>query len=158
MNFFADYKYAIFWLVLVIVFGIIEGMTPQLASIWFAGGALVALIVSLFHVDVWIQAVVFVGVSALLLALTRPLVKKRLKATVVPTNSDAAIGKVAIVTERIDNTGATGFVKLDGTLWSARSADGTPVEEGEEVTVDRIEGVKLIVSRRVEKTPAADAE
>lgn len=158
MNFFVDYKYAIFWLVLVIVFGVIEGVTPQLASIWFAGGALAALIVSLFRVDVWIQAVVFVGVSALLLALTRPLVKKRLRAAVVPTNSDAAIGKVAVVTERIDNTGATGFVRLDGTLWTARSADGSPVEEGEEVTVDRIEGVKLIVSRKTENESAADAE
>lgn len=158
MNFFVDYKYAIFWLVLVIVFGVIEGVTPQLASIWFAGGALAALIVSLFRVDVWIQAVVFVGVSALLLALTRPLVKKRLRAAVVPTNSDAAIGKVAVVTERIDNTGATGFVRLDGTLWTARSADGSPVEEGEEVIVDRIEGVKLIVSRKTENASAADAE
>ncbi len=158
MNFFVDYKYAIFWLVLVIVFGVIEGVTPQLASIWFAGGALAALIVSLFRVDVWIQAVVFVGVSALLLALTRPLVKKRLRAAVVPTNSDAAIGKVAVVTERIDNTGATGFVRLDGTLWTARSADGSPVEEGEEVIVDRIEGVKLIVSRKTENESAADAE
>ena len=158
MNFFVDYKYAIFWLVLVIVFGVIEGVTPQLASIWFAGGALAALIVSLFRVDVWIQAVVFVGVSALLLALTRPLVKKRLRAAVVPTNSDAAIGKVAVVTERIDNTGATGFVRLDGTLWTARSADGSPVEEGEEVIVDSIEGVKLIVSRKTENESAADAE
>ena len=158
MNFFVDYKYAIFWLVLVIVFGVIEGVTPQLASIWFAGGALAALIVSLFRVDVWIQAVVFVGVSALLLALTRPLVKKRLRAAVVPTNSDAAIGNVAVVTERIDNTGATGFVRLDGTLWTARSADGSPVEEGEEVIVDRIEGVKLIVSRKTENESAADAE
>lgn len=157
MNFFADYKYAIFWLVLVIVFGLIEGMTPQLASIWFAGGALAALIVSLFHVDVWIQIVVFVGTSALLLALTRPLVKKRLRDKTVPTNADAAIGRIAVVTERIDNTAATGFVKLDGTLWTARSADGSVVEAGEEVAVERIEGVKLIV-RRAEESPAADAE
>lgn len=143
-----DYRVSLFWLVLIIVFAVIEGVTPQLVSIWFAGGALCALIVSLFGVDLWIDIVVFVGVSAVLLVLTRPLVKKRWASKTVRTNADAAIGKEAVVTARIDNTEGSGLVNLSGQIWSARSAGGEPIAEGATVLVERIEGVKLIVSEK----------
>ena len=143
-----DYKISLFWLALIVLFAVIEGMTPQLVSIWFAGGALVALIVSLFGVDLWIEIVVFVAVSALLLVLTRPLVKKRINAKTVRTNADAAIGETAVVTTGIDNTEGEGLVKLGGQIWSARSDGGEKIPEGTTVTVLRIEGVKLIVAEK----------
>ena len=142
-----DYTISLCWLALMIIFAIIEGATPQLVSIWFAGGALCALIVSLFGTPLWVDIAVFVGVSAVLLVLTRPLIKKRWNPSIVRTNADAAIGKTAIVTARIDNTEGVGLVNLGGQIWSARSETGDPVDEGATVLVKRIEGVKLIVSK-----------
>lgn len=142
-----DYTVSLCWLMLVVVFAVIEGATPQLVSIWFAGGALCALIVSLFGVSLWIDIAVFVAVSALLLVLTRPLIKKRWQAKIVRTNADAAIGQDAVVTAAIDNTEGVGLVNLGGQIWSARSENGDPVEEGASVRVLRIEGVKLIVTK-----------
>ena len=155
-----DYKISLFWLALIVLFSVIEGVTPQLVSIWFAGGALVALIVSLFGVQLWIQIVVFVAVSALLLILTRPLVKKRINAKTVRTNADAAIGETAVVTQRIDNTEGEGLVKLGGQIWSARSDGGENIPAGATVTVLRIEGVKLIVTEKNpgEKTDNSEEE
>ena len=142
-----DYTIPICWLVLTVLFAVIEGVTPQLVSIWFAGGSLCAMIVSLFGAPLWVDIAVFVGVSALLLILTRPLIKKRWGPKVVRTNADAAIGKDAIVTARIDNVEGTGLVNLGGQIWSARSENGDPIDEGATVLVKRIEGVKLIVTK-----------
>ena len=142
-----DYTIPLCWLALTVIFAIIEGVTPQLVSIWFAGGALCAMIVSLFGVPLWVDIAVFVGVSALLLILTRPLIKKRWGPKIERTNADAAIGKQAIVTARIDNTEGVGLVNLGGQIWSARSESGDPIDEGASVLVQRIEGVKLIVTK-----------
>ena len=149
-----DWKVSLFWLALVVFFAIIEGVTPQLVSIWFAGGALVSLVVSLFGAPIWVEAIVFVAVSAILLVLTRPIVKRRFAKQIVKTNADALVGGDAVVTRAIDNTEGVGLAKILGQVWSARSADGGKIPEGATVTVERIEGVKLIVS---EKKPAEDA-
>lgn len=139
---------ALIWLAFIIVFVVIEGANPQLVSIWFAGGALISMIVSFFGVSAQIQIIVFVFSSAALLALTRPLVKKKFKVNTIKTNSDSNIGKTGVVTTKIDNDLAKGLVKLEGLAWSARSADNSVIEEGEFVTVERIEGVKLIVNKQ----------
>lgn len=141
-----EYAATFIWLALIIVFAVIEGANPQLVSIWFAGGALVSMIVSFFDVSVQIQIIVFVFSSAVLLALTRPLIKKKIIVRNSKTNSDSNIGKTGIVTAKIDNYHAKGLVQLAGLSWSARSADDSVIPEGEFVTVVRIEGVKLIVS------------
>ena len=141
-----EYAATFIWLALIIVFAVIEGANPQLVSIWFAGGALVSMIVSFFDVSVQIQIIVFVFSSAVLLALTRPLIKKKIIVRNSKTNSDSNIGKTGIVTAKIDNYHAEGIVQLAGLSWSARSADDSVIPEGEFVTVVRIEGVKLIVS------------
>ncbi len=141
-----DYRVSLLWLALVVFFAVIEGVTPQLVSIWFAGGALVSLIVSLFGAPVWVDVIVFVAVSAVLLALTRPLVKRRFAKQIVKTNADALVGGKAVVTQTIDNTEGVGLAKILGQVWSARSVTGETIPEGTAVIVERIEGVKLIVS------------
>ncbi len=135
-----------FWIVLAVVLVIIEAMTPQMITIWFAVGAFSALISSLFKIHWAFQATIFVTVSVIALILTRPLVKKYINQNKIPTNSDRVIGKTGIVKETIDNTNAVGIVSVDGNLWTARSADGSVIEAGTKVTAERIEGVKLIVS------------
>lgn len=137
---------AIFWIVALILFLVVEAVTVGLASIWFAIGSLAALICALVGGPVWLQAVWFVVVSLVTLILTRPLVKKFVNGRTVATNADRNIGRTAVVTERIDNLNGTGSVKLDGVDWTARSADDDrPIAEGAQVIVREIRGVKLIV-------------
>ena len=137
------------WLGLTVLFLILEGISVQLTSIWFALGALAALISALFHAPIWLQIVWFVAVSVLTLVLTRPLVRKYVNNRVTPTNADMVIGKDAVVTERIDNLHAKGAVLLDGKTWTARmDQESEGAEPGETVRVLRIEGVKLIVEKR----------
>jgi len=136
----------VWWLGVMVICLIVEGAVPGLVSIWFALGALVALLVSLFNTPLWLQVTVFIVVSIAALYLTRPLVKKYVNGKTQPTNADMLIGREAIVTEDIDNVLGTGAVKASGREWTARSeSDSTGYRKGTPVRVVRIEGVKLIV-------------
>lgn len=137
---------AILWLVLMVVFLIVEAATVTLASIWFAGGALAALAVSLLGVDIWVQVAAFLLVSSALLAALRPLAKKYLTPKVTATNIDAIIGSTGLVTESVENWNAAGQVKLGAMYWTARSTTGETIPQGTKVRVDRIEGVKVFVT------------
>lgn len=118
----------------------------NLTSIWFALGALAALISSLFGAPMWLQVVWFFAVSILTLVLTRPLAKKYLNGKTQATNADMVIGEICVVMEPISNLSETGAVKVGGKVWTARSEDGTVFAPGERVRAVRIEGVKLIVA------------
>ena len=135
----------IFWAVAVVAFMVLELATVGLASIWFALGALCALIFALLHAPLWLQIVCFVLVSAATLLLTRPLAKKYINSKTMATNADRVIGGKAVVKERIDELAGTGAVLADGKMWTARTADGSVAEPGDIVTVLEIRGVRLIV-------------
>ncbi len=135
----------IFWAVAVVAFVILELATVGLASIWFALGALCALIAALLGAPLWLQIVWFVIVSVATLLLTRPLAKKYINNKTMATNADRVIGSRAVVKERIDELAGTGAVLADGKMWSARTEDGSTAEPGQIVTVREIRGVKLIV-------------
>ena len=137
---------AILWLVLMVVFILMESSTVALVSIWFAIGALGAMIVSLCGGAFWLEVAVCVVVSTALLAALRPITRKYLNPKIEKTNVDAVIGQKAVVVASVNNICGTGTVKLGGMEWSARSTDGEPIEEGKIVRVDRIEGVKAFVS------------
>lgn len=138
---------AIIWLGVLVVFLIVEASCPiHLVSIWFAVASLVAMVVALFGGAFWLQISVFLVVSFGLLALLWPFVKKFINPKVTATNVDSLIGKLAHVTEDIDNIDAHGQAKVNGLEWSARSADGKPIPKGTLVRIDHVEGVKLIVS------------
>ena len=122
-------------------------MTVGLVSVWFAGGALAAMLAASLSANLWIQIGVFIITSALLLYFTRPIVKKLLSGKNKETNLDRIIGKTVIVSEKVDNEAETGKCIIAGVSWSLRSDDGSVIEAGEKVTVDRVEGVKLIVKR-----------
>lgn len=139
------------WLAAILFFTLIEICTTQLVSVWFAGGALAAFVSCLAGADKTIQWVLFAAVSAMLLVLTKPLVKKLTQNKPEKTNIDSQIGKTTVVTKKIDNIAETGEVKLGGLYWSARSSDGTVIEENEKVVVEKIDGVKLIVTSSCEK-------
>ena len=136
----------IIWFALMVVFIIMEASTVTMVSIWFVMGALAAMIVSLLGGALWLQVVLFLAVSALLLWCLRPVVKKHFTPKLEKTNVDAVIGAVGRVTEQISNVDACGHVKLGAMEWAARSTDGTTIEEGALVCVDRVEGVRVFVS------------
>lgn len=133
------------WLLAAVVFGVVEAATVQLMSVWFAVGAVAAMAAALLGAGVWAQFVVFLAVSVLVLALTRPLSKKLLRAGVVHTNADSLIGRIGAVTVEIGGPGEVGRVLVDGQDWAAISEDASPVAKGEKVLIKAIEGVKLVV-------------
>ena len=135
------------WLILTILFGLLEAATVQIVSIWFAGGALCALIAQALGAEIGVQIAVFAVASAVLLALTRPFVNKMTKGKKVATNADSLIGQTAVVTKKTDELGLAGEAKVAGSIWTICSNDGLPLDEKERVTVEKIEGVKLIVKR-----------
>lgn len=137
----------IIWLVIAVVMGVLEACTVQLVSVWFAIGAAAACITSLFTDSIVIQVIVFVAVSAIALAATRPLVKKMKSRKAEATNADRFIGKRAIVITEIDNDKPQGMVKVDNEKWTARSVSGEKLPQGASVTVTAIEGVKLMVEK-----------
>ena len=135
-----------FWLALVIIFVVVECLTVGLVFIWFAGGALLAMIVALAGAETIWQIVAFLLGSALLLLLTRPIAKKYFNNKKVKTNYQSIIGEVAKVTETIDNYNQTGAAVADGKEWTARSSkDAVTMKKDTLVKVTAIEGVKLIV-------------
>ncbi|MBQ7435429.1 MAG: NfeD family protein [Oscillospiraceae bacterium] len=139
------------WLGAMIVLLIVEALAPGLVSIWFALGALAAMISSMLGAPLWLQLVWFFLVSVVSLLLTRPLAKKYVNGRAVPTNADMAIGKDCVVTETIDNVRGTGAVSVGGKIWTARMASPEGrAEKGTVLRAVRIEGVKLIVEEKRE--------
>lgn len=137
---------AISWLVLMVAFLAAEAATVSMVSLWFAAGSLAALLVALLGGGVWLQTLLFLAVSAGLLAGLRPLVRRYVAPKVTATNVDSLVGSTGLVTAAIDNVSAAGQVKLGAMVWTARSTSGEPIPEGTLITVDRIEGVKAFVS------------
>ena len=130
-----------FWLIAIALLLLVEFATSALTTIWFAGG------------PVWLQVLLFIAGSAVLLVLTRPIAVKMLRKGTVATNADSLIGQEAVVTEKIDNLRSTGTVQINGQEWTARSVNPEHIIEKDEVVMVRsIEGVKLIVGRRIDRT------
>ena len=137
------------WIAAFAMFVIVELMTAALTTIWFAGGSLAALAASFLGGPVWLQVVLFVAVSVILLLATRPLAEKYVNSRTIRTNAQSLIGMEAVVSAAINNLQQQGQVKVAGQEWTARTEDNeSTIPEGTVVTVERIEGVKLIVREK----------
>ena len=134
------------WLVILIVAICVEVGTMGLSSIWFAGGALVAVIAAALSFPVWLQIILFLAVSIVLLVFTRPLAVKYFNKDRVRTNVESMIGRQAIVVSEIDNLQGIGQVTVGGQEWSARSEnEKKTMDVGTVVEIVAVNGVKLIV-------------
>ena len=134
------------WIVIAVVLAGVELLTVQLVSIWFVIGAVAAAIANAFGADTAIQIIIFIVTSILVLIFLRPLLKKKLTVKPEPMNADRVIGMNAIVIDKIDNSLGQGQVNVNGQIWTARSKNNDIIEKNESVIVEKIEGVKLIVS------------
>ncbi|MGN0483164.1 MAG: NfeD family protein [Lachnospiraceae bacterium] len=138
----------IFWLVLLIVLLLIEIITVGLTTIWFAGGALAAVLVCAVGGNEVVQFLVFLTVSLLLLFFTRPVAVKYINRNREKTNYEGIIGKEVRITQRVENRNNTGKAMLGGQEWTVRSEmEDLVLEPGSIAKVVRIEGVKLIVKK-----------
>jgi len=142
-----DLSFTMIWIIVAVVFGIIEAVTLGLATIWFSVGALVALIFAALEFNFGIQIAVFLITSSLLLYYTRPIAKRVLKIGHTRTNADSLINKSGIVTVDIVPINGTGQVKVNGQIWSAKSTNDELIYENEKVKIVDIQGVKLVVER-----------
>ncbi len=136
----------IIWLVLLIVLLGIEMATMGLTTVWFAGGALVAILAAFLHAPIIVQIVLFFLVALVLLIFTRPVAVRYFNRDRIRTNVESIVGRQGIVTEEIDNLRARGKVTVNGQEWTARSIADKSIEAGAVVTVVSVSGVKLMVS------------
>lgn len=140
---------AMIWIACIIVFALIEIVTVGLTAIWFAGGAVAALLCYGIGLNVVWQFVVFVAVSVVLLFFTRPWALKYFKPHLVRTNYEAGIGQNVCLTEAVDNIKGTGTAVFKGQEWTARAfEEGKTFEVGEIVKVKEIRGVTMYVVER----------
>jgi len=135
------------WLIIAILFFILEMMGPGFLLFWFGIGALITTVVSIFVDNVIIQIGVFAISSTLLLFCTKPFVKKVTKNETVLTNVYSIIGKNGIVTKEINTLKGSGQIKINEELWSAKSSTNDIIPEGTTVTVLQIDGVKALVEK-----------
>ena len=134
------------WFLLMVFFILLEAGTVALISTWFAAGALGAMITALCGGALWLQFVVFLVISVVLLISLRGFLRKYITPKQIKTNVDSIVGTEGLVTATIDNLASTGQVKLGGMEWSARSTSGEVIQPGERIRVDRVEGVKVFVT------------
>ena len=133
------------WLALIVVFIVLEAATVNLVSVWFIGGAVAGLVCAILGAGTLLQVMVFILVSALMLALLRPVLKKYLRVKPTKTIADRLLGQEALVTEKIDNLQETGAIRINGVLWTAKSLEDAQIPTGTRVIIRRIEGAKVYV-------------
>ena len=145
---------AIFWLVTMVLFLILEMVTISLVSIWFVGGSFAAFLTTFIVHTLWIEIIVFLGVSLILLFMLRPLARKFSvkQKDQIRSGAQSLIGKRAIVTEAIDNLHAKGEVQVNGQYWSAKTMDDyIKITKDSIVVIREVDGVRLVVEN-LEKT------
>lgn len=135
----------LFWIGVAIAAVVIELITPTaLVSIWFACGAVIALLLELASAGLEVQIFAFVVISLVTMVIVRPIATRYLRGNVVATNADRMINEIGVVTKAI-SLDTWGEVRIKGTLWSAVSIDSTDIATGKKVKIIAIEGAKLIV-------------
>jgi membrane protein implicated in regulation of membrane protease activity len=144
---FPEYNLFYVWLILIVAFIVIELLTFNLTTIWFAFGSLFSMILAYTKFSIITQIIVFLSVSILLAVFARPIAVKYLKVGKNKTNIDSLIGETGIVITAINDI-SPGIVKVRGQDWSANSVSGETIEAGEKVEIMEIKGVKLFVNKK----------
>lgn len=135
------------WLIVAIIFGIAEAMTPSLTLIWFSIGALILIFLSTFIESILIQVILFGIISVTLLIVATKIIVKKDENHQYDTNLQAIVKKSGVVRKDI-LPNETGIVVVENEEWSAISANNEAILENTQVKILKIEGVKLIVSKK----------
>ena len=139
-------EFIIIWTVLIVLSVVVEAITTQLVSIWFAIGSLAALVIAVCELPFYAQIIIFFIVSGITLAVFW-ILKNKFSHSSPPqkTNYDRIIGQEAIVTLQIDNVAGSGQIVVSGQHWTARSCDDIVIDNATRVEIVAIEGVKAMV-------------
>lgn len=140
----------VIWAIGIIAFVVLEAATYQMVSIWFAIGAVGGIIASALGASFNVQMIIFIVLSVIFLIALRPVSMKVLKARGAKTNVDGLIGKEVLITKDIDNLNGVGEGKINGMTWSVRSLDNAKIPANTTAVVEKVEGVKLIVTKKGE--------
>lgn len=144
---------ALGWLIVFIILIVIEIFTMGLTTIWFAGGALAALLMAFIGLSLPVQVGVFIIVSVILLVVTRPIAVKYFNKERLKTNADSLIGQQALVLQDVDTLHAAGLVEVNGQEWSARTEEPNGfIPKDRIVLIEGIRGVKLIVKAKEDES------
>jgi membrane protein implicated in regulation of membrane protease activity len=138
---------SIYWLLVLGILILVEIIALNLTTIWFAAGALLAFVVSLFYDNLFLELILFLITSLALLYFIRPWILRYFNPKKATESYEGVIGKNGLVNTKIDNSNKTGKVTVDGQEWSARSLEGSIIEEGSKVRIQAITGAKLVVSK-----------
>ena len=139
-----------FWVAAFVILVVLEVLTFQLVTVWFAAGSIVAFIAALFKASIEVQLILFLCVSFVCLLLVRPMARRLMKKDKVKTNADSLVGETAVITADITGDNSLGKAMIRGQEWTAAAEDAAEhFTAGDKVTVSAIRGVKLIVKRRV---------
>ena len=130
------------WMGIVITLALIEIITVNLTTVWFVISGIIAMFISLFTDNYYIQFAIFVIVGTILLIFTKPYFLKLIKIHKESTNLDRVIGMIGIVTLDITKFNP-GEVKVDGKRWTAIAEK--EIKKDASVRVKKIDGVKIIV-------------
>ncbi len=142
--------YGIMWLIICIILVIVEVTTLNLTTIWFAIGGFIAYLTGFVGAGFWGQFFVFVIVSLIMLFFTRPVARRYLNKGRVKTNAESLVGQIAKTTSCLNNREGFGSAVINGQEWSAISSDDKIIiEEGEDVEILEVRGVKLVVRKAI---------
>lgn len=139
------------WFAITLFLIFVEATTVDLVAVWFALSSLImCILVAIFpSLSIWWQVLIFLVVSAVLLLATRPLVKKFLaRKETQKTNLELIVGATGVCVEKIENDFSHGAVKVNGVVWTARTADGSTIEDNVLVIIKEINGNKLVVEKK----------
>ena len=145
-----SFAMTLIWAVIFVLAMFIEAQTAEMVAVWFMPGALISLVLSIFEVKTYVQVIVFVAASVILLILAKTVFRKKLARlySKQKTDTDLLIGRTVRVEEDIVNSEERGAVRINGQTWSARmDDDNESAIVGEMVTVLKISGVKLICKK-----------
>ncbi len=148
MDFIVQNYDALLWLLLFAVFLIAEAASSALISLWFAAGAIASMFIAFLGLPGWVQILVFLAVSGIVLLVAKPWIEKTVNQKTIKTNADRVLGALGTVTEEIDNLASNGRVSVFGQSWAARTEDDSVIRQGEKVRIIKIDGVKLIVKKQ----------
>lgn len=140
----------VIWAIGIIAFVVLEAVTYQMVSLWFAIGAVGGIIASALGAPFNVQMIIFIALSVVFLIALRPVSMKILKTRGAKTNVDGLIGKEVLITKDIDNINGVGEGKINGMTWSVRSLDNAKIPANTTAVVEKVEGVKLIVTKKGE--------
>ena len=137
------------WTAILIIAVVFEMMTPQLVSIWFAAGAVIALVLSAFGLPIWVQVLVFAVSSLTLLLIIKPIINKKAKqdSEGVTVAAESLVGEEAVVTKDILADGV-GEIKERYEHYSAVSEGNEPIMQGEKVVIVELRGNKVVVKKK----------